>query len=62
MTGLFLGALSVLKNIALKMLSKAFLEWLLFWAAGMIVESTKTTKDNEFLKKLKEVYEQGDGK
>ena len=48
---------SVLKGIIVKMASKAFLEWLLFWAADMIVESTKTTKDDEFLAKLKELNE-----
>ena len=48
---------SVLKGIIVKMASKAFFEWLLFWAADMIVESTKTTKDDEFLAKLKELNE-----
>jgi len=46
---------SVIKSIIIKMASKAFLEWLIFWAAEMIVESTKTTKDDEFLAKLKEL-------
>ena len=46
---------SVLKGIIVKMASKAFLEWLLFWAADMIVESTKTKKDDQFLAKLKEL-------
>jgi len=48
----------VLKGIVVKMASKAFLEWILFWAAGLIVASTKTTKDDEFLAKLKELYEE----
>jgi|TARA_B110000211_G_scaffold198220_1_gene228042 hypothetical protein len=48
---------SVLKGIILKMASKAFLEWVLFWAADMLVASTKTTKDDEFLAKLKELNE-----
>ncbi len=47
--------LSVLKGILLKTLSAAFLEWLLFWAAQMIVDSTKTKKDNEFLDKIREL-------
>tara|TARA_R110000765_G_scaffold221532_1_gene325458 strand:- start:402 stop:572 length:171 start_codon:yes stop_codon:yes gene_type:complete len=48
----------VLKGIVLKMASQAFLEWVLFWAAGLVVESTKTTKDDEFLAKLKELYKE----
>lgn len=46
---------SILKGIIVKMASKAFLEWLLFWVADMLVKSTKTTKDDEFLAKLKEL-------
>jgi len=46
---------SVLKGIIVKLASKAFLEWLIFWVAGMIVDSTKTTKDDEFLAKMKEI-------
>lgn len=51
-----LAALSVLKKILLSLLSEAFLEWLFFWAGQMLVDSTKTTKDDEFLRKVKEVY------
>jgi hypothetical protein len=47
--------LSVLKGIIVKVASKVFLEWLIFWVAEMIVESTKTTKDDEFLAKMKEI-------
>jgi hypothetical protein len=59
MTGLLMGALNVLKNILLRMASEAFFEWLFFWAAKMLVESTKTTKDDEFFKQVKKAYEQG---
>ncbi|QMP18302.1 hypothetical protein phiV141_43 [Vibrio phage phiV141] len=51
-----LAALSVLKKILLSLLSEAFLEWLFFWVGQMLVDSTKTTKDDEFLRKVKEVY------
>ena len=47
---------TVLKGIVVKMASEAFLRWLLFWVATMIVESTKTTKDDEFLAKVKELH------
>lgn len=50
-------ALKVLKSILLSMLSEAFLKWLFFWAGQMLVDSTKTTKDDEFLAKVKEVYD-----
>jgi|TARA_R110000765_G_scaffold88064_3_gene168480 hypothetical protein len=46
---------AVLKGIIVKLATKAFLEWLLFWVAEMIVKSTKTTKDDEFLAKIKEL-------
>lgn len=51
--------LNTFKSIIIKLASEAFLEWLFFWVAEMIVESTKTTKDDEFLKKVKEIHEQG---
>ena len=47
--------LSVLKGIIVKLASKVFLEWLIFWVAEMLVESTETTKDDEFLAKMKEI-------
>jgi len=50
--------LNVLKGILLKLMGEKFLTWLFFWAAGMLVESTETTKDDEFLVKVKEIYEQ----
>ena len=36
--------------------SEKFLEWLLFWVAQKIVDSTETPQDDEFLKKLREAY------
>ena len=62
MASIWLGMLNVIKNIVLKVLSEKFFEWLFFWAARMLVESTKTNKDDEFLEKVKEIYEQGNGK
>lgn len=46
---------SVLKKILLKMAGEKFLFWLLFWLGDIIVKSTKTTKDDEFLNQLKEI-------
>ncbi len=54
------AAIKVLKDILLAMFSEAFLKWVFFWAADMLVESTKTKKDDEFLAKIKEVYEQSE--
>ncbi len=54
------AAIKVLKDILLAMFSETFLKWVFFWAASMLVESTKTTKDDEFLAKVKEIYEQSE--
>ena len=59
MISIWLALVSVVKNIFLKVVSEAFFEWLFFWAARMLVDSTKTTKDDEFYFKVKELYEQG---
>ena len=53
---------TVMKNIILRTLSEKFFEWLFFWAAKMLVDSTKTNKDDEFLEQVKKVYEQGERK
>lgn len=50
------AALSVIKRIVLKVASEKFFEWVLFWAAKMLVDSTKTEKDNEWYDKIKETY------
>ena len=57
MSAIWLAFVSALKNIFLKVVSEKFFEWLFFWAAKSLVESTKTTKDDEFLAKTKELYE-----
>jgi hypothetical protein len=59
MVAIWLGVLNVLKNLLLRVFSEKFFEWLFFWAAQMLVDSTKTTKDDEFLAQVKKVYEQG---
>ncbi len=46
----------ILTKALTTMLSKAMLEWLLFWLADMAVQSTKTTKDEEWLKRFKDEY------
>jgi hypothetical protein len=56
--------LAGLKGVATKALtvvaSKAMLEWLLFWVAEMVVQSTKTTKDDAWFKEFKKQYEQSE--
>ena len=59
---IWLTMVTVMKNILLRTLSEKFFEWLFFWAAKMLVDSTKTTKDDEFLAQVKKVYEQGERK
>ena len=54
---IWLAVIGALKNIFLKVVSEKFFEWLFFWAAQNLVDSTKTTKDDEFLAKAKELYE-----
>ena len=36
--------------------TEPMIEWLFFHVAQKIVESTKTPQDDEFLKKLEEIY------
>ena len=54
---------TALRAIFIKLISaiaaKAFLEWLLFWVADLIVKSTKTELDDKFLKELKAAYNDG---
>lgn len=54
--------LTALRAIFLKLVAsiatKSLLEWVLFWVADAIVKSTKTKHDDEFLKKLKKVYDE----
>lgn len=56
MSAIALAAVTIIKRIVLKVASEKFFEWLFFWAAKMLVESTKTDKDDAFLAKAKEIY------
>ena len=53
--------LAALRSIFLKlfavMATEAMLKWMLFWVTDLIVKSTKTTKDDEFYKKIREEYD-----
>ena len=57
MQAIWLALVGALKNIFLKVVSEKFFEWLFFWAAKSLVDSTKTTKDNEFYDKAKELFD-----
>jgi len=54
--------LAALRAIFIKlvatMASKSLLEWVMFWAADLIVKSTKTTHDDVFFDKLKKAYKE----
>ena len=56
MSAITAGVVAALKSIVLKVASKKFFEWVFFWAAEMIAESTKTSKDDTFVAKAKEIY------
>jgi hypothetical protein len=47
---------SILTKLLISLTTQKFLEWLLFWIAGAIVESTKNDKDDELLIELKKAY------
>ena len=57
MNAIWLAIIGALKNIFLKVVSEKFFEWLFFWSAKALVDSTKTTKDNEFYDKAKELFD-----
>jgi len=59
MPAIWLGVVNAFKNIILKVLSQAFFEWLFFWAAEALVSKTENKLDDEFIRKAKELYEQG---
>lgn len=60
---IFVTALkAILTKLVLSMASEKVLEWLLFWVVGLLVKSTKTTKDDEFAEKIKAVYYGEDGR
>ena len=54
--------LAALRSIFIKLIAtvatKSLLEWLLFWAADLVVKSTKTKHDDVFYDKFKEAYKQ----
>ena len=50
--------LGALKRVLLKVLTEKLFIWMFFWAAGMLVAHTKTKHDDEFLAKVKEIYEE----
>ena len=47
MSAIWLGALNVMKNIVVKVLSEKFFEWLFFWAADALVKKTTTKLDDD---------------
>ena len=59
MVTVLLKALGViLVKLFTAMASEVLLEWLLFKVAQLIVDSVETKHDDEFLKKIKDVYQQ----
>lgn len=65
MTTVWLALISAFKNILLKVVSEKFFTWAIFKLADLLVESTKTPHDDEWLAKIKELVEEGskeDGK
>lgn len=54
MSTIMLALTGIAKKWFLKLASEKFLEWLFLFAARSIVQSTKTTKDDEFLAKVEE--------
>ena len=61
MPALWLALTGALKTIFLKVVSQKFFEWLFFWAAKRLVEHTKTTVDDEFLKQIEVIYNESNG-
>jgi|GEM_PF-1987396 len=53
------GLMSVLTRLFMSMASEKVIEWMLFYLAEKIVESTKTPHDNEFLDEIKKAYKLG---
>lgn len=61
LAGLGKAAVSFLISLVMSFGQKEFIKWLFFFIADKIVKSTKTDHDDEFLKKVKESYEQYEG-
>ena len=54
------GLFAVGTKMLTAMASETVIKWALFYVAESIVKSTKTTHDDEFLAKIKKVYEEND--
>jgi hypothetical protein len=52
---LLAAIVGLFKKLFLKMATEKFLVWLFLWAGKMLVESTKTTKDDEFFKQVEKL-------
>lgn len=50
------GVKSIGARVLVSLLSEKMLEWMFWRVARLIVASTKTEQDDEFLAKLEEVY------
>lgn len=51
------GLTAFLTRLLLSVVSEQMLAWMFFTIAGWLVKSTKTAKDDEWLEKLREVYQ-----
>lgn len=58
MTLLVMTAKKMLAKLAISLISEKFIEWAFFNLAEKIVKSTATPHDDEWLKKIKESYEE----
>lgn len=47
-------------KMAMSLATEKFIKWLFFYVGEQIVKSTKTDKDDQFLNKIKELYEDSD--
>ena len=59
-TAILAALRAVFIKLVASMAAKPLLEWLLFWTADIIVKSTKTQHDDEFVRRLKESYDEQD--
>lgn len=60
--GLLKGMLAVLIKVLTAAASEPLMKWLFFKVAEELVKRTDTKHDDEFLAKVKETYEQSNGK
>ena len=57
MIALLLKALATIgTKLFMSFATESMIEWLFFHVAQKVVESTKTAQDDEFIKKLEEIY------